>query len=194
MPKNEREEISGKGETVLVGRARAGDRSAFDHLYSMWMTPLRNFLRHRVAQQSVDDVMQETLIAAWAGLPRYVPRPQATLSTWMYQIARYKAADWARGNAKQAARETPITPADEERIAAPDTASSIEQDTEIAALLKTLSPEQHELLELHYAHGLTLAQIAERQGRNLSTVKYHFYRAQNALSLARIAREKEANL
>ena len=38
-----------------------------------------------VAAQDGDDALQETLLRAWRGLPRYEPR--AALTTWLHRIA-----------------------------------------------------------------------------------------------------------
>ncbi len=179
------------GEATLVRLARTGDRSAFDRLVTFLVAPLRGFLGRHVARQAVDDVVQETLLAAWTGLPRFESRPHATFDTWVYRIARNKAADWARRDASKSSRETAITPADEERLPAPDTIKAVEQDLEIAALLQRLSKDQLAIIELYYGQGLTLAEVAEKLDRNLSTVKYHFYRAQETLIQARRASEGE---
>lgn len=178
------------GEGSLVRMARSGDRYAFDRLVPFLVTPLRGFLGRRVARQAVDDVIQETLLAAWTALPRFQQRSHTTFEMWFYRIARNKAADWARRNAHRVARETPMTPADEERLVAPDSSVSVEQQAEINALLETLSGDQKTIIELHYARGLTLAEIATKLDRNLSTVKYHFYRAQETLIRARRASEE----
>lgn len=171
--------------------ACAGDRYAFDRLLVSLAAPLRGFLGRRVHRHAVDDVMQETLLAAWTALPRFEPRPHATFDRWFYRIARNKAADWSRRNAYQFAREVPLTPADEDRLAAPDTlAAAAERKAEISVLLEALSPDQKTVIELYYTDGLTLSEIALKTNRKLSTVKYHFYRAQEALMAARRAAEE----
>ncbi|MBC8135038.1 MAG: RNA polymerase sigma factor [Fibrella sp.] len=182
---------NGEGtDGVLVRLARAGDRYAFDRLVPFLVAPLRGFLGRRVARQAVDDVIQETLLAAWTALPSFEQRPHTTFDMWFYRIARNKAADWARRNTHRIARETAITPADEERFIAPDSMTGVEQEAEINALLETLSMDQKTIIELYYANGLTLAEISLKLDRNLSTVKYHFYRAQEALIQARRASEE----
>lgn len=175
---------------MLVRLARAGDRYAFDRLVPFLVAPLRGFLGRRVSRQAVDDVVQETLLAAWTALPRFEQRPHTTFDMWFYRIARNKAADWARRNASRIARETSITPADEDRLVAPDSITGVEQEAEISALLENLSTDQKTIIELYYANGLTLAEIARKLDRNLSTVKYHFYRAQETLIQARRASEE----
>ncbi|MBC7806064.1 MAG: RNA polymerase sigma factor [Akkermansiaceae bacterium] len=179
-----------RSDGMLVRLARAGDRYAFDRLVPFLVAPLRGFLGRRVSRQAVDDVVQETLLAAWTALPRFEQRPHTTFDMWFYRIARNKAADWARRNASRIARETSITPADEDRLVAPDSITGVEQEAEISALLENLSTDQKTIIELYYANGLTLAEIARKLDRNLSTVKYHFYRAQETLVQARRASEE----
>ena len=177
-------------DDALLRLARMGDRYAFDRLVLCLFAPLRGFLGRRVARQSVDDVVQETLLAAWTALPRFEQRSHTTFDMWLYRIARHKAADWSRQNASRSARETEITPAHEDRLPAPDAMTQVDEKAEIAGLLESLTEDQRTIIELYYANGLTLAEIALKLDRNLSTVKYHFYRAQETLIRAKRTSEE----
>lgn len=186
----ERSTNSRRSDGALVRLARTGDRYAFDRLVTFLVAPLRGFLGQRVARQAVDDVVQETLLAAWTSLPRFEQRSHTTFDMWLYRIARNKAADWSRQDAYRTARESEITPQQEEQLTAPDSMARVEQDAEIATLLELLSVDQRTIIELYYANGMTLAEISLKLDRNLNTVKYHFYRAQETLIKAYRANEE----
>src|SRR6185295_17150397 len=70
---DEREPASaGADDTLLVERARRGDREAFDllvgrHLQHVWAVVWR-ILRHH---EDTEDVVQEVFLTAFQALPRY---------------------------------------------------------------------------------------------------------------------------
>ena len=81
--------------TELLARARAGDGEAFWQL----VEPHRHELQvhcYRVlgSQADAEDLLQETLLAAWQGLPKF--RGDASLRSWILGIARHKLDDYYR--------------------------------------------------------------------------------------------------
>src|SRR5688572_28318484 len=75
-----------------LASARAGDQVAFAQL----VAPLRNELRahcYRMAGtlQDADDLLQESLVRAWRGLPGFEGR--ASLRTWMYRVTTHACLD-----------------------------------------------------------------------------------------------------
>jgi RNA polymerase sigma-70 factor, ECF subfamily len=165
-------------------RAQKGDRVAFDGLVQLHQTALRGFLRRRLPSDAVEDVIQETFLAAWSALPAFEPRVR--LKTWLYRIALHKVADNLRRSPKELSLELLTSEL-------PDTGM---RATELAlwarSLLAQLPEEQRLLLELYYFDDLTLAEVALVLDRNLNTVKYQFYQAHSrSLRLSRLAEEKE---
>src|ERR1700720_3009896 len=72
-------------DTVL-DRARAGDNRAFGELADPFMGELRlHCYRILGSAQDAEDVLQETLLAAWRGLSGFEER--SSLRTWLYRIA-----------------------------------------------------------------------------------------------------------
>ena len=72
--------------TELIELARQGDQNAFERLIDPYR---RELLLHcyRIFGSVADaeDAMQETMLAAWRGLPRFEGR--SSLRTWLYRIA-----------------------------------------------------------------------------------------------------------
>jgi RNA polymerase sigma-70 factor (ECF subfamily) len=163
-------------EQRLVQEARKQNRAAFDALVYAHHDRLRAFLLRRVGADAVEDVIQETFLAAWQALPRLDLRVR--FKTWLFSIAVHKAADYHRSQGRRSEAETPL---DFERLpalpSAQDTATDVENRATVQLLLDHLSDEQRQLLEMYYFAELTLPEIATVLNRNLNTLKYQFYRA-----------------
>jgi RNA polymerase sigma-70 factor (ECF subfamily) len=160
-------------EPRLIQAAQRGDRGAFDALARTYAPPLRGFLSRRVGPDAAEDVLQETWLAGWAALKSY--RGKARFKAWLYAIALHKCQDHQRmqkrTQAEELSEETKGLPAGEDAFAAADRACAVR------AALAELPEPQREILDLYFYAELTLPEIAEMLGRNLSTVKYQFYRA-----------------
>src|SRR5215469_13006339 len=71
---------------MALARARAGDGEAFRELTDPYRRELQvHCYRILGSVQDAEDVLQETLFAAWRGLSRFEER--ASLRSWLYAIA-----------------------------------------------------------------------------------------------------------
>jgi RNA polymerase sigma-70 factor (ECF subfamily) len=87
----------------LIDRARAGDEAAFRDLTDPYRRELQlHCYRMLGSLQDAEDLLQETLMAAWRGLDGFAER--ASLRTWLYRIATNRCL-----NAIRARREPPPT-------------------------------------------------------------------------------------
>ena len=157
----------------MIRAAQRGDRSSFDALSRTYAPPLRGFLTRRVGPNAAEDVLQDTLLAAWTGLPQY--RKQARFKSWLYAIASRKCADWYRQRGRTA--EVPLDAATEVADGWTESAAHSERKQILRDAMARLPDTQRETLELYYDAELTLAEVAQALERNLNTVKYQFYRA-----------------
>jgi RNA polymerase sigma-70 factor (TIGR02960 family) len=72
--------------TTALARARAGDGEAFGELTDPYRRELQlHCYRMLGSVQDAEDMLQETLLAAWRGLGRFEER--ASIRTWLYKIA-----------------------------------------------------------------------------------------------------------
>jgi RNA polymerase sigma-70 factor (TIGR02960 family) len=93
----------------LLSRARAGDDSAFRELTDPFRRELQlHCYRILGSLQDAEDMLQETLLAAWRGLDDFEGR--ASLRTWLYRIATNRCLNLLRSNARRPAKEVPPMP------------------------------------------------------------------------------------
>jgi RNA polymerase sigma-70 factor (ECF subfamily) len=86
-------------ETVLH-RARAGDDRAFGELTDPFLGELQlHCYRILGSVQDAEDVLQETLVAAWRGLSGFEER--SSLRTWLYRIATNRCLNALRASARR---------------------------------------------------------------------------------------------
>ena len=86
-------------ETVL-DRARAGDDRAFGELTDPFLGELQlHCYRILGSVQDAEDVVQETLMAAWRGLSGFEER--SSLRTWLYRIATNRCLNALRASARR---------------------------------------------------------------------------------------------
>jgi RNA polymerase sigma-70 factor (TIGR02960 family) len=81
-------------------RARAGDEHAFRELTDPYRRELQlHCYRILGSVQDAEDLLQETLLAAWRGLERFEDR--ASLRTWLYQIATNRCLNALRDSGRR---------------------------------------------------------------------------------------------
>jgi len=83
-----------------LARARAGDEDAFRELTDPYRRELQLHVYRIVGSaQDAEDLLQETLLAAWRGLGRFERR--ASVRAWLYRIATNRALDALRASRRR---------------------------------------------------------------------------------------------
>jgi RNA polymerase sigma-70 factor (ECF subfamily) len=84
----------------VLERARAGDEDAFRELTDPYRRELQVHIYRIVGSaQDAEDLLQETLLAAWRGLEGYQAR--ASIRAWLYRIATNRALDALRATRRR---------------------------------------------------------------------------------------------
>jgi RNA polymerase sigma-70 factor (TIGR02960 family) len=98
----------------LISRARGGDDEAFRRLTEPHRRELQvHCYRMLGSFQDAEDVLQETLVAAWQGFEGFEGR--ASLRTWLYQIATNRCL-----NARRSASRRPVKEWDVPKVQPPE--------------------------------------------------------------------------
>jgi RNA polymerase sigma-70 factor (TIGR02960 family) len=106
--------------TDVLARARAGDDQAFGELTEPYLGELQlHCYRILGSVQDAEDMLQETLLAAWRGLAQYEER--ASMRTWLYRIATNRCLNALRASARRprTMQEPPFTPPEPTRRGEP---------------------------------------------------------------------------
>ena len=184
--------------------ALAGDENAFRGLTEPYRPELQLHCYRIVGStQDAEDLVQETLLAAWRGLDQFTER--ASIRTWLYRIATNRSLDALRANARRPQRLEPLNdPPTPSRVTEPiwlepypdalleglaDQAPGPEaryEHKEATALafvagLQHLPPQQRAVLVLRDVLGFRAAEVAAFLDTSDAAVNSQLRRARAAL-------------
>lgn len=155
-----------------------GHRDALEALYDKYSTPVFsltvNMLRDK---ETAEEITQDVFLNVWRYSSTYRP-DRGSVSAWIFGIAHNRAIDELRRRRRQGPK-VDIEDENMERYFLPSTAetdplsnaSLNEERQHIRKALKSLSPEQRDVVLLSYFKGYTHSEIAERLRQPLGTVK-----------------------
>jgi RNA polymerase sigma-70 factor, ECF subfamily len=164
----------------LINRLSGGDDVALRELFSRHAPMLAARLRAVLPAADVEDVLQETFIAAWHGAHRYEPRGVA--GGWLWGIARRQAALMLR---RRGPVGNPLSDGDAvDWESAADPANTAALRADIDAAIAELGPpgsREREVWRLMYVEQKTVEEIAGLTGVPEGTVKSRAHRARRLL-------------
>ena len=156
-------------DAELVRRAQLGSAAAFEQLVLTFGPAIHRFLALRLRNDSdARDTLQETLTAAWQGLPS-LEQP-AKLRPWLLGIAAHKAADAIRHSVPDAGHEIELRAKEDESL------------LEIREAILALPPRFRDVVLLRYLLQLSEEEVAFALGIRVGTVKSRTARARTALA------------
>jgi RNA polymerase sigma-70 factor (ECF subfamily) len=156
---------------LLLAVAELQDRDAFAELFAYYAPRVKSYLLRLGADSALaEEIAQDVMVTVWrkAGL---FDRAQASVSTWIFRIARNRRIDLFRRSKRPELdpEEEMILPSG---VEAPDARiEAMETEARVRAAMKDLPEEQVLLLKLAFYEGLSHSEIAARLGAPLGTVK-----------------------
>jgi RNA polymerase sigma-70 factor (ECF subfamily) len=188
------QEDSMSQEEELLRRCARGDAAAYRELVERMEKPLVNFIFRFVGERhAAEDLFQETFVRVIRGLGEF--RPDASLTTWIYTIARNLALDSlkARRRHREVSLDHPV--ADEggrvipfkdvlrsEAPAPAGRAEEAESEFRLVEALGSLTAAKREALALRVYAGLPYAEIARIVRAPVGTIKFRVHEALHDLS------------
>ena len=159
-------------------------REAFSEIFEFFAPRVKSYLLRLGTEDSLaEELAQEVLVTVWRKSAQY-DRKQASVSTWIFRIARNRRIDAHRRSNKPdlEAHEPSLKPPE---IQTPEILTGRGQQQEIVrAALDELPPEQFELLHAAFYEGLSHSEIAKAFDLPLGTVKSRIRLAFNRLRSA----------
>lgn len=150
-----------------------GGPDRFRAVYEAHAPLVRGVLYNICGGNDLDDLVQETFIKIWKGLPGF--KEHANIKTWIYRIATNTALDWCRKNASVKVEDWLPDIAGGEG----GEANAVYRDL-VNKGLRLLSPEQRAVVTLCIFEELTVKEAAAALGLPEGTVKsrLHYARAE----------------
>lgn len=158
-------------ENLLLRVAETGDRQAFSEIYAHFAPRIKGFLMRGGANaEEAEDLAQEAMVKVLRKAKLFDPA-KASASTWIFTIARNSRIDAIRRAGKP-----PLDPDEpalmpEEAPRADEQCELKERNQRIQEAFKVLSPDQQEVMRLHFYEDEPHSVIAERLELPLGTVK-----------------------
>jgi RNA polymerase sigma-70 factor (TIGR02960 family) len=197
-----------------LSRARGGDEEAFRELVDPYRRELQlHCYRMLGSVQDAEDLLQETLLAAWRGLEGFEGR--SSLRAWLYRIATHRCLNALRDRRRRPRTVEPmVEPPEPTRRSEPlwlepypdalldtvaDAAPGPEARYELkeavslafVAALQHLPPRQRVVLVLRDALGFRAAEVADMLETSEAAAKGALQRARAALETRLPARDAE---
>jgi RNA polymerase sigma factor (sigma-70 family) len=152
------------------------DCFAFARLYDHFAPRLKAYMLRCGCEHGVaEELAQEVMLAVWRHAGWFDPR-RASLSTWLFTIARNHRID-AHRRANRGLGPG-FVPMPEPQAGSPETdIQGREREIRIRKAIAALPLEEAELIRLAYIHGKSHSRIAAEHGLPLGTVKSRLRRA-----------------
>jgi RNA polymerase sigma-70 factor (ECF subfamily) len=176
-------ESPGQRRAAWMAAAQAGDRRAYEKLLADSVVLIRTTARrHGVAQDHLDDVVQETLITVHRVRQTY--DPTRSYDAWLTAIASRRAIDALRSRGRRDSRELHDDFALDHHPDSSDASAAAEGEQRARRLheaIAELPPGQREAVEQLGLRERSLSEAAELTGRNTGALKVNLHRALKAL-------------
>lgn len=155
---------------ALVKRVRDDkDRDAFAALFRHFAPRVKAFLMKSGANEGLaEECTQEVMATLWTKAHMFDPS-RASVSTWVFTIARNRKIDALRRIKRPEPEDLPWGPEAE-----PDQAEVItlrQESEKLAEAIADLPEKQRDLIQRAYFGDLSHAEIAEQTGLPLGTIK-----------------------
>lgn len=178
-------------DQILVERAQAGDRRAFDQLVSKYQRKLGRLLSRFIRDSAeIEDVTQEAFVKAYRALPSF--RGDSAFYTWLYRIGINTAKNYLVAQGRRAPTSTQFDSEEAETFESGDqlrdinTPESLLMSKQIGetvnSAIDALPEELRRAIVLREIDGMSYEEIAEMMDCPIGTVRSRIFRAREAVA------------
>jgi len=145
------------------------DQTAFAELFGHFAPRVKSFLmKSGAGPELAEECVQEVMATLWRKAHMFDPE-KASVSTWIFTIARNRKIDILRKERRPEPEDLPWGPEAEPEQA--DVLALQQESEQLGKALAELPEKQRELIVRAYYGELTHSQIAEETGLPLGTIK-----------------------
>jgi RNA polymerase sigma-70 factor, ECF subfamily len=164
-------------EAEQFRQAQSGCPEAFSALVDEYGPRILRYLRQWTGNEhDAEDLTQETFLKAYRSLKQCAHA--RAVGGWLFTIARRTAQNFHRARRSRPSNCVELPP----EMAEPARSRvGADADDSLWEMARALGPEQHEVLWLCYAEGLSVAEIARVLSRSALNVRVRLHRARREL-------------
>lgn len=157
----------------ILKRIADGDRNAVQECLNKYGGLVWSIARKMLRDQDdAEDAVQEVFVDVWKNAGRF-DESQASETTFIAMIARRRVIDKIRHSSRRISADS-LDDVLLEPFTRSDKAMQLSVEAEEAAkAMRTLRPEQQQVLRLSIVQGMSHQEIADATGMPLGTVKTH---------------------
>ena len=155
-------------DLALVAAIRSGNQEAMAALYDRYSSVVYPVaLRVLQNTSAAEDVLQDIFLQLWRN-PAAFDASRGNMAAWLAVIARHRAIDALRRRKPEDDFENVVLSVQPDLALDADRARAM---TKVREAFDAMSPSQRSALEMAYFEGLTHAEIAQKTGEPLGTIK-----------------------
>ncbi|PTL59343.1 RNA polymerase sigma factor [Paraconexibacter algicola] len=181
-------DVRDREEAQLLAQVAAGDRGEpLVALYRSYAGRIHRLgLRTLGDPGQAEDLVQETFVRLWQSAPRF-DAGRGSVRAFVFTLAQRAAVDQLRRASVRprlvAAAQDGSVPEPVDPVGGEELVERVAQEFTVREAVQRLSPKHREVVELTFDEDLSDAQIADRLGVPVGTVRSRTYYALRALRL-----------
>jgi RNA polymerase sigma-70 factor (ECF subfamily) len=166
---------------ALVARAVTRDQAAFAELYDLHLDRVYRYVYYRTGNRhDAEDLTEQVFLQAWAAIERFRWQGKPFLA-WLYAVAHNLIVDWRRRMITSESLDDSNNPIDVESVSATSAMSQCIDTELLSRAIRTLTPEQQQVITLKFMDGFDTATIAKMMDKREGTIRALQLRALQSL-------------
>jgi RNA polymerase sigma-70 factor (ECF subfamily) len=153
-------------------KVQSGDLDQFGKIYDLYIAKIYNFVYRKTSNKEVaEDIVSDVFMSALNSVTSFKIEENTSVSAWLYRIAQNKTIDFYRKNEKQDTQELTDYLDVAELSDAAQKFDDKEKLKSVLKYIKSLKPEQSEIILLRIWEDLSYKEIATMTGKSIDNCK-----------------------